>query len=42
MEMYDFKNTDYEKYYKNLSLCYLCNESSICNLVDINIYNPKK
>jgi len=41
MEMYDFKNTDYEKYYKNLSLCYLCNDDSICNLVDINIYNPE-
>jgi len=41
MEMYDFKNTDYEKYYKNLSLCYLCNDNSICNLVNINIYNPK-
>ena len=37
LNMYDYNSCDYEKYYKKLSLAYLCNDDNICSLVDIDM-----
>ena len=40
LNMYDFNTANYEKYYKKLSLCYLCDEDCIPGLIDINMDEP--
>lgn len=40
LNMYDFNTANYEKYYKKLSLCYLCDENCIPGLIDINMDEP--
>jgi|688.fasta_scaffold05006_15 hypothetical protein len=37
LNMYDYNTCHYEKYYKNLSLAYLCNDDNICGLIDIDM-----
>lgn len=36
MDVYDFNNSDYENYYKKISLCHLIEDDNICNTIDIN------
>jgi len=40
MSIYDFNNTNYEKYYKKISICHLQEDDNICSTFDIEFSSP--
>lgn len=40
MSIYNFNNTDYENYYKKISICHLREQDNICSTFDIDFSSP--